>query len=79
MNLRQINFPSSQYINDETVKKQIFLHHTAGNSNPVGVFDYWKTTKERVATCVVIGGDPGVNKSWNDGEIIQGFSSKYWA
>jgi hypothetical protein len=72
-------FPSSQYMSEEITKTQIFLHHTAGNSNPIGVYDDWKSNPERIATCVVIGGNPGTQKSWIDGEAIKGYSSKLWA
>lgn len=73
MNIRQINFPATQYMAEETKKKQIYLHHTAGNPSGENVFNWWASNPERVATCVAISG-PGSN----DGEIVQGFSSKYW-
>ena len=73
MNIRQIEFPATQYIGEETKKKQIYLHHTAGNPSGEGVFNWWASNPERVATCVAISG-PGSN----DGEIVQGFSSKFW-
>jgi len=79
MKITQYNFAEEQYIREEHPKKQIYLHHTAGNSDPFGVFRYWATNPERVATCVVIGGAPRSNSVWIDGEIAQGFSSKYWA
>jgi len=72
----QYDFPDNQYAKDIFTKKQIFLHHTAGNPSAIGVFDYWKTNDERVATCVVIAGK---SKNTTDGQIVQGFSSKYWA
>jgi hypothetical protein len=74
----QYPFPESQYIKEETKKKQIYLHHTAGNASGVGVYDYWKGTSERVATAVTIAGK-SKNGSWVDGQIVQGFSSKFWA
>jgi N-acetyl-anhydromuramyl-L-alanine amidase AmpD len=70
MNLIQTDFPSSQYFAEETPKKQIYLHHTAGNSNAINTFKWWASNPERIATCVAIAGD---------GQIVQGFSSKYWA
>jgi N-acetyl-anhydromuramyl-L-alanine amidase AmpD len=76
MNLRQIDFPFSQYIREEHQKKQIYLHHTAGNPNGVGTFGWWQSNPERVATCVAISGK---GNNCVDGEIIQGFSSRYWA
>lgn len=74
MNLIQVDFPVTQYIREEHTKKQIYLHHTAGNPSGNGVFNWWASNPERVATCVAISG-----KGSNDGQIVQGFSSKYWA
>lgn len=77
--ITQYPFPANQYIQTETVKAQIYLHHTAGNPNPIATFDWWASTPERVATCVAIGGAPDSTNKWVDGEIVQGFSSKFWA
>lgn len=77
--ITQYPFPSDQYIMEETVKTQLYLHHTAGNPNPFATFEWWASTPERVATCIAIGGKPGKTGSWKDGDIFQGFSSKYWA
>ena len=81
LNLSEINFvgmDDDEYIRIETDKKQIYLHHTAGNSSGVNCIRYWNNDKRgRVATCVVISGkDARMSK---DGEICQAFSSKYWA
>jgi N-acetyl-anhydromuramyl-L-alanine amidase AmpD len=76
MNLVQTEFPSSQYVREEFPKKQIYLHHTAGNSSATNVFRWWASNPERVATCVAIAG-PGSTDG--DGKIVQGFGSKYWA
>ena len=38
MKLTQTSFPAEQYIAEEQVKKQIYLHHTAGNADPFGTF-----------------------------------------
>jgi N-acetyl-anhydromuramyl-L-alanine amidase AmpD len=73
-NLIQVPFLESQYVKEETNKTQIYLHHTAGNASGVATFKFWESNKERVATCVCISG-PGAN----DGQVVQGFSSKYWA
>lgn len=74
MNLIQIDFPQGQYLKEEHTKKQIYLHHTAGNNSGSNVFKWWASNPERVATCVSISGPGDV-----DGQIVQGFSSKYWA
>jgi hypothetical protein len=74
LNIKLVEFPESQYMREEHPKKQIYLHHTAGNASGENVFKYWSTTKERVATCVSISGPADV-----DGLIVQGFNSKFWA
>ena len=74
MNIKQVSFPSSQYIQEEHSKLQIYLHHTAGNPSGEQVFTHWASNPERIATCVSISG-----KGPTDGQIVQGFSSKYWA
>lgn len=70
--LVQYEFPLSQYMQDEIKKTQIYLHHTAGNSNPIAVYEWWESNPERIATCIVIGGLP-------DEKVVQGFSSRKWA
>ena len=41
------------------------------------VFKWWAQDKQgRIATCISISGK---GKNTNDGEIIQGYSSKFWA
>lgn len=75
MNLVQTDFPSSQYRQEQHTKRQIYLHHTAGGPDGHNVFKWWSSNPERVATCVAISG-PG---SGNDGQIVQGFSSRMWA
>jgi hypothetical protein len=79
MNIKQYPFPSTQYFQEEYPKKQIYLHHTAGNANPLTPYNSWETTRDKVATCVTIGGNSQGLGSWIDGQIVQGFSSKYWA
>ena len=79
MNITQYNFSKNQYIQEEHKKTQIYLHHTAGNADPFGVFAGWESNTERISTCIVIGGKPTNSKSaWVDGQIVQGFSSKFW-
>jgi len=77
--ITQYPFPASQFVAEENGKVQIYLHHTAGNANPKLTYKGWESNAERVATCVVVGGLPDNSKSWEDGEIVQGFSSKFWA
>jgi N-acetyl-anhydromuramyl-L-alanine amidase AmpD len=76
MNLKQYEFPVSQYMQDEHPKKQIYIHHTAGNASAEGVFRGWMANEEKIATCVAISGK---GKDCVDGQIIQGFPSSKWA
>lgn len=72
--IKKYDFPLEQYFQEDIKKTQIFLHHTAGRGSGEGVFNGWKSNKDRVATCVAISRDKGIN-----GQIVQGYSSKYWA
>lgn len=76
--IRQVALAETQYFKEETTKKQIVLHHTAGNSSGIATIQNWNTDdRGRIATCVTISG-PG-NKTSPDGEICQAFSSRHWA
>lgn len=71
--------PVDQFYPEEHAKKQIILHHTAGNANPYNVIDDWHSTPVHVGTAFVIGGRPVSSTSnWYDGKILQAFPSKYW-
>lgn len=76
--LAKYDFSTNQYYADENKKVQIYLHHTAGNSNGYNVFKDWESNPERIATCVTICGKSSKNE-FKDGQIVQGFSSKKWA
>jgi hypothetical protein len=77
--IKQVPLPESQYIKEVTEKKQIVLHHTAGNSSGPGTIKMWANDdRGRIATCIVISGK-GLSKDTYDGEICQAFSSKFWA
>lgn len=62
--------PESQYRKEEYIKKQIYLHHTVSGPGAEGDINYWKSTPDRVATCVVIE---------RDGDIYECFNPKYCA
>lgn len=70
MQIKSVTFGAAHYIAEPSVKRQIYLHHTAGNDNAEGVFRYWAGNKERVATFVVID---------SKGIAYQGFPSDNWA
>lgn len=66
-----VDFPDTKYYPLEYPKKQIVLHHTVSNSKSVeGDIDHWLSLTDRIATCIIVGGD---------GIAHQCFSSKYWA
>jgi N-acetyl-anhydromuramyl-L-alanine amidase AmpD len=80
--LIQHRLDDNQFYPEEYQKKQAYGHHTAGNSNPYRVVDFWNSNPERIGTSFIIGGknnDPHAIEKWNDGDIIQVFSSKKWA
>lgn len=73
----KVEFSNDEYVREESTKKQIYLHHTAGNSSGVSTFKQWDAdSRGRIATCVCISGK-GAKEG--DGRIVQGFPSKYWA
>lgn len=82
LNLSKINqkpLDFDEYIREKHEKTQIVLHHTAGNSSGVNTINSWNNDKRgRIATCVCISGK-GSSKNSYDGEIVQAFSSRYWA
>lgn len=76
--IKQVPLSKSQYIEEVTKKKQIVLHHTAGNASGPNTIGAWNVDdRGRIATCVTISGKGA--KNTYDGEICQAFSSKYWA
>jgi len=77
--IKQVPLKESEYFKEEISKKQIVLHHTAGNSSAPATIKMWNADdRGRIATCVVISGK-GLSKDTYDGEIAQCFSSKNWA
>ena len=76
--IKQVPLSASQYFQEEIKKKQIVLHHTAGNASAPNTIAAWNVDdRGRIATCITISG-AGAKNSY-DGEICQAFSSKYWA
>jgi hypothetical protein len=55
------------------------VHHTAGNANPELVYKGWNGDVSHVCTCIVIGGKKGNGNPYEDGTIVQGYSSSKWA
>jgi N-acetyl-anhydromuramyl-L-alanine amidase AmpD len=78
----QYKLNEDQYTPEDIKPVQIYIHHTAGNPNPFRVVDFWNSNPDRVGTAFVIGGEPSKDKNgkelWQDGAIVQAFSSKKW-
>jgi hypothetical protein len=75
----QHNLPTTNYLQDEFAKKQIFIHHTAGASSASNVIDGWKTRTDHVCTAFVIAGkSSSATAGYKDGDIYQAFPSKNW-
>lgn len=68
INLRKIKF--TDFYAQVHEKSQVYLHHTAGAAEGERQFSFWQHDPIKVATCVCIS---------RDGEVVQGYSSKYWA
>jgi N-acetyl-anhydromuramyl-L-alanine amidase AmpD len=80
--LTQAPMPQNQWINEDTKKSQIYLHHTAGNNDPYAVIDWWNSTAETVGTSFVIARHVTKRrdgKTWKDGDILQCFPSSKWS
>jgi N-acetyl-anhydromuramyl-L-alanine amidase AmpD len=73
MDISEINLKSvvfDDYYASTKTKNQIYLHHTAGSAEGERQFGFWQGDPIKVATCVCVS---------RNGEVVQGFSSKYWA
>lgn len=77
--IKQVPLKVTEYFKENVTKRQIVLHHTAGNSSGVATIKSWDSdARGRIATCVCISGD-GLSRDTHDGEICQAFSSRNWA
>lgn len=67
-----------EFLAEKHDKTQIYLHHTAGSASARNTVNNWNVdSRGRIATCVAIS-NKGDKRS-PDGEIVQAFSSQYWA
>jgi len=86
MNIIKKHLPDDEYFPENTNKKTIVLHHTAGSHRPDWVISAWDRDKRkggkslRVGTHYVVGGKStrDGDVSWN-GVIVEAFDLKYWA
>ena len=65
-----VQVPWSKYYQEKFQKTQIVLHHTVSGPGIEGDLETWKSYKDHIGTCIIIG---------RDGKINQLFSSAYWA
>jgi len=85
--IERYHLPEGEYIKQETSKKYIFIHHTAGRHNPFKTIDNWaKDSRGRIGTNYCIGGVPtnvDINKASTkdlemNGRVVQAIDDKYW-
>ena len=57
MNIIKYELSDKQYIKEKHEKKQIYLHHTAGNGSAKNTIDWWNSNADRIATAYVIDAD----------------------
>lgn len=74
----KVPFSESQYFKEEKIKKQIYIHHTAGNTSAINTAKFLNSDSPKIATAFLIAGKV-INSTEKDGDIIQCFGSKYWA
>lgn len=79
MQVTQHKLLDTQYYQEEHVKSQVFIHHTAGGPSAANTILGWAKTTDRIATSYVISGVSLLDTSIKDGEILQCFSEKYFA
>jgi len=74
------HLPPGQYVNKETSKEYIMIHHTAGRENPYKTIDHWaRDNRGRVGTNYVIGGVSidGKDEEY-DGKILRAINDEYY-
>ena len=86
MEIKKLHLPDDEYFPEETEKKSIVLHHTAGSHRPDWVVSAWDRDKTkggkslRVATHFIIGNkSTRDNDTTWDGVIVEALDLKYWA
>jgi hypothetical protein len=67
--IKVLDFPLSDYFQEEFPKKQIVLHHTISGNGVTGDVKTWEDDDAVVGTAIIVD---------HDGTPYQLFSSKYW-
>ena len=84
--IERYHLPEGEYVAEQSSKKYIVLHHTAGRHNPFKCIDGWaRDQRGRVGTNYVIGGLPTYanvdelsrDQSKYDGRVIQAIDDKF--
>ena len=72
---------SDEYVDGNTTKEWLFLHHTAGGHNPYSTVKQWNNdTRGRIATQYVIGNlSTSSNDTTSDGVVVECFPDQDWA
>lgn len=70
LNVEHVDFPKTRYIADAKKKKAIVWHHSAGWDDARGMYQWWVSQKNNVATAVAIE---------DSGKLYKGFDEQYWA
>lgn len=73
---------TDEYVTDAgtTTKDTLFIHHTAGRSNPFKTAKNWNLdTRGRIATQYCIGGESIKGDKDNDGVVVECFPDEYYA
>lgn len=77
LSIERYFLPKGEYVEAEhkILNDYLFLHHTAGGSNPYRCIDHWgRDSRGRVATEFVLGGqDVRNNNNDYDGKVLQAF------
>jgi len=64
----------NEYHTEDVTPTQIYLHHTAGNANPIATVKWWNQAPAKIATHFIIGGKQNLKNNINsekDGQIVQ--------
>jgi hypothetical protein len=78
--IKKAYLDDDEYFAANQPKKWLYLHHTAGGSNPFSVAKDWNSdTRGRIATQFIIGGVSSTGDGTNDGLVVECMPDKSWA
>ena len=82
LNVHRMYLDTDEYVTDAgtTQKDTIFIHHTAGRSDPFKTIKNWNLdTRGRIATQYCIGGISIKGDNEHNGTVVECFPDKYYA